>query len=160
MQDRVIAERHHWKNKLEFTNNKHNALLSKCNDEVMAKDARISKLEEQVQALKQSLKSQAEDIDCMRFDHCLDQRELRKKFNSLVDAKKNTIKMLNATLVDQQEMTYKMLDEVKEHNTKARNMKKAADDAVICLMQVRRRWVLPPRRLKLSLRLFVLCRIS
>jgi hypothetical protein len=33
-QDRVLAERHHWKNKLEFTNNKHNALLSKCNDEV------------------------------------------------------------------------------------------------------------------------------
>jgi hypothetical protein len=31
-------------------------------------------------------------------------------------------------------MTYKMLDEVKEHNSKACNMKKAADDAVICLM--------------------------
>jgi hypothetical protein len=123
-QDRFIAERHHWKNKLEFTNNKQSALLSKCNDEVKAKDARISKLEEENQALKQSLKSQAEDIDCMRFDHRLNQRDLRKKFNSLVDAKKNTIKTVYATLVDQQEMTYEMLDEVKQHNTKACYMKR------------------------------------
>ncbi len=34
---------------------------------------------------------------------------------------------------------YEMLDEVKEHNTKARNMKKAADDAVICLMSSQRK---------------------
>ena len=69
-------------------------------------------------------------MQCMRFDHQLEQRHMRKVFHNIVDEKQATIKIMHNTLVDQREMTYEMLDEVSEANQTARLMTKRAGDAI------------------------------
>ena len=94
-----------------------------------SKDTEVDKLKEVVQSLKKSMKDQKEDMECMKLDHQLDQRQLRKTLGSMVDSKHDMINSLHATLVDQGEMSFKMFYEVNVHKKTTLIMKKKAEDA-------------------------------
>jgi hypothetical protein len=79
-----------------------------------------------VRTLKQTVKSQKEDIACLRFDHQLEQREMRKDFRIAVETKQKYNKKLQENMTDQMEMTCEMLDEVKVAKQAARLMSKKA----------------------------------
>ena len=79
-----------------------------------------------VRTLKQTVKSQKEDIACLRFDNQLEQREMRKDFRIAVETKQKYNKKLQENMTDQMEMTCEMLDEVKVAKQAARLMSKKA----------------------------------
>ena len=95
-----------------------------------SKDAVINKLRQDVLSLKQSLKDQNEDVDCLLFAHWQLHRELRNSMGNIIESKKEIINMLRAKIVlDQGEMCYEMLDEDNEHKRSVQLIKKHADDA-------------------------------
>lgn len=142
--NRVGAERCHWTGVLDSVKSEHSSLLSNhqdntkqllmAKDTVIAqlktsKDTEVDKLKGAVQSLMKSMKDQKEDMECMKLDHRLDQRQLRKTLGSVVDSKHDMIKSLRTTLVDQGEMSCKMFDEVNVHKKTKLLMKKKAEDA-------------------------------
>ena len=87
----------------------------------------VSNMKEKVVSLQDNVQYLKEDMECVHFDNQLKQREMRKDFNSVLGSKQNTIKKMNETMIDQREMTCKMLDEVNDAKQKARVMTKKAE---------------------------------
>jgi hypothetical protein len=111
---------------------KDKTLMDKMKWRIMAKDKEINKLNTVilrfkglVTSLKELERGQKEDMECMCFDHWMEQRDTRRKLNNVICTKKSVIKKMHELIIDQREMTNEMLDEVIDAKKAARFMEKS-----------------------------------
>jgi hypothetical protein len=115
MKRRIMAK----DNEINTLNNTVITLKDEMKRRIMAKDNGVNKLnnviirfKESVTPLKESERGLKEDMECMGFDHQMEQRDKRRTLKNVVCTKQSVIKEMHKVIIDQREMTYEMLDEV------------------------------------------------
>ncbi len=97
---------------------------------IMAKDKEINKLNVIIRfmglvtSLKESERGLKEDMECLHFDHRMEQRDTRRKLNNVVCTKQSVIKKMHKVIIEKRKMTNEMLDEVIDAKKAARFMEK------------------------------------